>query len=70
VIKPGDLVKHHDAEFSPVPTYRDEIGFVKAYDKRGDGAPLLSFVEVVWLPYRHPRCKTFHATSALKKVEQ
>ncbi len=69
MIKPGDLVKHEDAEFSPVPAYRDQVGLVRAYDKGSDGTTLLSFVEVVWLPYTGG-CRTFHHTDALKKVEQ
>ena len=63
MVKIGDLVKHYHWRESPLPNYREEIGIVVA-----DDPDTPSFVQVVWLPYDPPQCKTFHSRTALERI--
>ena len=62
MVKIGELVKHGDWRNSRVPHYREQIGIVVAED------PVTTFVQVVWLPYDPPQCKTFHSRRALERL--
>lgn len=71
VITPGDLVKHADWKYSPLNSYRDEVGLVVSYDKRewyDSGKNQRKWVIVEWLPVVKPRCTVIFHVDTLVRV--
>ena len=72
-VRPGDLVKHADWEKSPLNSYRDEVGFVVAYDqKRWHDVEKTQkqWVVVQWLPRRENQPTVIYHVDSLKRHDE